>query len=81
LRSGGQPAHPEGPCRLKGPEVSVVIPLKDEDDNIDPLVAELVPVLEATAVPFEGDPRGRRAAPTGPSPDSPRTRRATAACG
>ena len=35
------------------PEVSVVIPLKDEDDNIDPLVAELVPVLEATGVPFE----------------------------
>ena len=35
------------------PDLSVVIPLKDEDANIDPLLAELVPVLESTGRPFE----------------------------
>ena len=36
----------------ESPGVSVVIPLKDEDANVDPLLAELVPVLEATGLPF-----------------------------
>ena len=37
----------------ESPDVSVVVPLKNEDANVDPLLAELVPVLEATGRPFE----------------------------
>jgi len=35
------------------PDVSIVIPLKDEAANVDLLVAELVPVLETMGRPFE----------------------------
>jgi glycosyltransferase involved in cell wall biosynthesis len=35
------------------PDLSIVIPLKDEAANVDPLVAELVPVLESTGRTFE----------------------------
>jgi glycosyltransferase involved in cell wall biosynthesis len=35
------------------PDLSIVIPLKDEAANIDPLLAELVPVLESTGRTIE----------------------------
>jgi dolichol-phosphate mannosyltransferase len=35
------------------PELSVVIPVRDEVASLDPLVRELLPVLQATSRPFE----------------------------
>lgn len=35
------------------PDISIVIPVFNEENNLDPLVDELVPVLEATARTFE----------------------------
>jgi glycosyltransferase involved in cell wall biosynthesis len=35
------------------PELSVVVPLYDEQDNLEPLVDELTRVLRSTGVPFE----------------------------
>ena len=44
---------PSSAARPAHPELSVVIPVFDEADNIAPLLARLVPVLEACAASFE----------------------------
>jgi glycosyltransferase involved in cell wall biosynthesis len=38
---------------LPGPEISVVVPVLDESDNVGPLLQRLVPVLESCAGSFE----------------------------
>src|SRR5205085_12236160 len=41
------------PCVTDTPELSIVIPLKDEEPNIHPLCQELAAVLEAIGAPYE----------------------------
>ena len=37
----------------EAPRLSVVIPVFNEQDNLDPLLAELAPVLEGLGLPWE----------------------------
>lgn len=48
--AGGQVSSPE---RGAGTSVSVVVPVYNEQDNIEPLHREIVPVMESLGAPFE----------------------------
>src|SRR4051794_10027561 len=49
-RGGG--LSPSGACAAS-PEISVVFPVRNEKDNLRPLVAEITAALEPLEVPFE----------------------------
>ena len=52
-----EPKETDGPCRLPppapGPDLSIVIPAEDEQDNVGPLVAELDRELASTGLCWE----------------------------
>jgi polyisoprenyl-phosphate glycosyltransferase len=46
-------AMPQNDLQLARPEISVVVPVFNEDQNVEPLLQRLVPILEKIAASFE----------------------------